>query len=253
MRAFHAFRLTLVSLVVAVQLTGMAHAERRIALVVGNRDYGNIAPAATAVNDANLIADVLKQDGFEVTLAANLGRAAFAGALQAFGAEADKADWAVVFYAGQAMDEAGATYVIPTDAKPAADGDGRSEAIPLDQMLAAVKGARSLRVVILAASFAGAANDTGRLVAKNEVRPSFDEVVEGTVIAFATRPGAPAAETGGANSPYATALAKHLAEPKLEIGTLFRVVRDDVLKETGMQQEPFFFGSLPARDYYFRP
>jgi hypothetical protein len=47
-------------------------------------------------------------------------------------------------------------------------------------------------------------------------------------------------------------VAKNLTVPGIEINKLFRIVRDDVMAETGGRQEPFTYGSLPGReDYYF--
>ena len=56
----------------------------------------------------------------------------------------------------------------------------------------------------------------------------------------------------GANSPFAEALVKYLTEPGLEIGLLFRKVRDAVFTKTAKQQEPFTYGSLPAQPFYFK-
>jgi hypothetical protein len=39
--------------------------------------------------------------------------------------------------------------------------------------------------------------------------------------------------------------------PGVELNKVFRYVRDDVLRETKRQQEPFFYGSLPGDDFYF--
>jgi uncharacterized caspase-like protein len=44
---------------------------------------------------------------------------------------------------------------------------------------------------------------------------------------------------------------KYLTEPGLEIGLLFRKVRDAVFTKTAKQQEPFTYGSLPAQPFYF--
>ncbi|HVQ11801.1 MAG TPA: caspase family protein, partial [Methyloceanibacter sp.] len=55
------------------------------------------------------------------------------------------------------------------------------------------------------------------------------------------------------NSPFAEALLDHLGEPGLEIDMLFRKVRDDVKSKTGGVQEPFTYGSLPARGSISEP
>jgi hypothetical protein len=52
--------------------------------------------------------------------------------------------------------------------------------------------------------------------------------------------------------PFAKALLEHIEEPGLEIGLLFRKVRDTVLKGTGGAPEPFIYGSLPSEGLYFK-
>ena len=108
----------------------------------------------------------------------------------------------------------------------------------LDQVLAAVADARSLRVVFLDASrnnpFATAGKDVGH-------GSALDAAAEGTVVAYATSPGGVVADSGGANGAYAMALAKHLVEPKVEIEMLFRIVRDEVLRASEGKQQPFVY------------
>ena len=49
-------------------LSERAHAEPRLALVVGNGAYTTVTPLDNPVNDASLMADALRKVGFEVTL-----------------------------------------------------------------------------------------------------------------------------------------------------------------------------------------
>jgi uncharacterized caspase-like protein len=67
----------------------------------------------------------------------------------------------------------------------------------------------------------------------------------GTLVAFSAKHGHAALDGSGANSPFASALVRWKT-PGLEIGKLFRLVRDDVLMATRSQQEPFVYRSLPA-------
>ena len=55
----------------------------------------------------------------------------------------------------------------------------------------------------------------------------------------------------GAHSPFTASLLRNIAKPNLEIGKLFRLIRDDVLTQTNRRQEPFVYGSLPGDDFYF--
>jgi uncharacterized caspase-like protein len=73
----------------------------------------------------------------------------------------------------------------------------------------------------------------------------------GVMLAYAARDGQVAEDGDGRHSPYTAALLRHLDTPGLEISLLFRKVRDDVLKATDYQQEPFVYGSLPGESFYF--
>ena len=52
----------------------------------------------------------------------------------------------------------------------------------------------------------------------------------------------------GKNSPFASALSKHLTKPGLDLRKAFGFVRDDVLEDTGNKQEPYIYGSLGGDD-----
>ena len=230
----------------------------RVALIIGNGAYQNVAQLTNPTNDAKLIAAALKQDGFGVTLANDLDHAGLVKALRAFANEADTADWAVVYFAGHGIEMAGTNYLIPVDAKLLTDRDVDFEAVPIGQVLSAIDGAHVLRLVILDACrnnpfaatlkrTAGEGRDIGRGLAR--IEPA-----RGTEVVYSAKEGTIAADGDGADSPFATALAQHLTEPGIEVDKLFRLVRDDVLDATGNRQEPFVYGSLPGRqDFYFRP
>jgi hypothetical protein len=68
--------------------------DRRIALVIGNSAYQNAPQLTNPINDANLISDALKADGFTVTTRNDLDREGFIKELRAFATAADTADWA---------------------------------------------------------------------------------------------------------------------------------------------------------------
>jgi uncharacterized caspase-like protein len=63
------------------------------------------------------------------------------------------------------------------------------------------------------------------------------------LISYATRDGSVAADGGGRNSPYTTALLAHLDEQE-DIAIVLRKVRQQVLTHTQGAQEPWEYGSL---------
>ena len=73
----------------------------------------------------------------------------------------------------------------------------------------------------------------------------------GTLVAYAARDGQVALDGDASNSPFATALLKHIKEPGLEINKLFRVLHDEVMEATDNRQEPYTYGALPGREDFF--
>jgi tetratricopeptide (TPR) repeat protein len=230
--------------------------EKRVALVIGNSAYQNAAQLKNPAKDAHLIAESLRDASFtQVIEKTDLDLAALIAELRAFGELAADADWAVIYIAGHGIEVGGTNYIVPVDAKLERADHVQDEALPLERVLSRVEGARKLRLVILDAcrnnpfankmAQAGTTRSTTRGLMR--IEPSG-----GTFIAYAARDGTTAQDGDGENSPYANALARHIAEPGLDIRFLFDKVRDSVLKATDGSQMPFTYGSLPAQQFVFK-
>lgn len=229
---------------------------RKVALIVGNGAYKNVQQLDNPPRDAKLIADTFQGLGFAtVTLAPDLTRDKFFAALHEFGSEAEKVDWAVVYYAGHGMEIGGVNYLIPTDARLAADHDAKTQAVALEQVIAAVSGARKLRLVMLDACRNNPFEKTMQhTIALKLVSKGFSNIEPeaGFMVVYAAKHGETALDGEAANSPFATALARDIREPKVEVRKLFDIVRDDVWAATKHEQQPFTYGSPPGReDFYF--
>jgi uncharacterized caspase-like protein len=175
-------------------------------------------------------------------------------ALRTFTREADKADWAVIYYAGHGIEVGGVNYLIPIDAKLEIDRDAQFEAVALTQVISSVEGAKKMRLIILDACRDNPfAQQMKRSIASRSVARGLASVEPdgGTLVAYAAKHGEVALDGDGANSPFVTALIKRLPTPGIEINKLFRLVRDDVMAATGRKQEPFVYGSLPGEDFFF--
>jgi len=99
-----------------------AHAEKRVALVIGNNDYRNVPKLQKAVNDARTMGDTLKQLGFTVMVAENQTRQAFSQTLLQFDATIQPGDTAFFFFAGHGFEIAGQNFLLPTDVPAAREG-----------------------------------------------------------------------------------------------------------------------------------
>ena len=232
-------------------------AGHRIALVIGNSKYRNVPALANPAHDAEMVAAILKRTGFEkVTLLEDLDKDAMVGALRNFAIEAEKADWAVIYYAGHGMEVGGMNYLIPVDARLATDRDISFEAVPLDQVMNAAERADKLRLVILDAcrdnpfknqmkrTLAVSSRSVSRGLAPVEPDP-------GTLVVYAAKAGEQASDGRGGHGPFATAFTKDVMIPGLEVRRLFDYVRDDVLDATHHEQQPFSYGSISGRDNFY--
>jgi tetratricopeptide (TPR) repeat protein len=243
--------------VVAPSSSAIARAQgRRVALVIGNSDYTHAAKLTNPARDAKAVAESLRAVGFEtVMVGSDLSREQMIGRLREFARETEKADWAMVYYAGHGIEVGGVNYLIPVDARLEADRDTSFEAVSLEQVLTAVDAAKKIKLVVLDACrdnpFAAQMRRTN---ATRSVSRGLSRVEpEGaTLVVYAAKHGQTALDGDGGNSPFAAAFVKRMATPGIEINKIFRLVRDDVLDTTGGRQEPFTYGSLPGReDFYF--
>src|ERR1700681_168341 len=76
------------------------HAEKRVALVIGNAAYRNMPPLMNPRNDAADVGASLRELGFETIVATDLDRSGMSDALDRFSRIADGADIAFVYYSG---------------------------------------------------------------------------------------------------------------------------------------------------------
>ncbi|MFT4116603.1 caspase family protein [Bradyrhizobium sp.] len=242
-------RILLLAITLLTCLLGPAHAATRVALVIGMSKYQEVPKLTNPANDADAMAALFRRAGFDLVEGEHdLGISGLRRAVRDFAEKARDAEIAVVYYAGHGIEMDGNNYLIPTDAKLLSDFDVQDEAMSLDRVLKAIEPAKRLKLVILDACrdnpFAKTMKRTiaSRAIGRGlaEVEPNNSDML----IAFAAKAGAVASDGDGKNSPFASALVKHLTEPGLDLRIAFGRVRDEVLKSTGNRQEPFVYGSL---------
>jgi uncharacterized caspase-like protein len=236
-------------LVLAALPVDHALAQRRVALVIGNSAYQNVAPLSNTINDAGAIAALFRKAGFDIVDARqDLGVVDFKRAIREFMITARGAETAVMYYAGHGIEASGTNYLIPVDAKLATDYDAEDEAVSLDRIILALEPAKRLRLVILDACRDNPfLHKMQRTLAVRSVASGLGKVEPmstDTLIAYAAKAGSVSYDGFGPNSPFTTALIKYIAEPGVDIRIALGRVRDEVIKITESRQEPFVYGSL---------
>ncbi len=128
-----------------------AHAEKRVAFVIGNSAYEFVANLANPRNDPAVWLNCWSNSASTSPLPLTSLLLEMRLALRDFGRETRGADIAAVYYAGHGIEIDKRNYLIPVDASLVTDQDVNFEAIALDDVLRALERADGLQMVILEA------------------------------------------------------------------------------------------------------
>jgi len=232
-----------------------AMADKRVAFVVGNGAYKNVAQLPNPPIDAKAMAGVLRNVGFEVVEGTNLTRDKMTEKLLDFGKRAQGADVAVFFYAGHGIAISGSNYLLPIDADIKSEMDVKlGAAINIDLTLDQTMGDAKVKLVFLDACrdnpFAARIKSTATRGVSVGQGLAEMKSGEGTLIAFATGPGQTALDgADGQNSPFTRALIDHITQPGVEIQQAMTEVRAEVNEATNKGQLPWGHTNLIGAVY----
>jgi uncharacterized caspase-like protein len=235
--------------------------ERRLALVIGNGAYKHTAALPNPVKDAEAMASALTSLGFEVIVGMDLDYVGFGRRVQDFARRAENADVALFYYAGHGMQVNGENYLVPVDAALKREADLEFETIRVDAVLRQMQRASGPKIAMLDACRDNPlarelsrqlGGRTRAVILSSGMSEISVQNVTGTMIAFATAPGAVALDGEGTNSPFTAALLKHMDTPGLDIDLMMKRVRGDVAEKTNQRQQPWTNSSL-TREFFLRP
>ncbi|WP_439404019.1 caspase family protein [Bradyrhizobium sp. DASA03076] len=246
----------IVSLMCMALSVSAAKADRRVAFVVGNGAYKNVAQLPNPPIDAKAMASTLRNVGFEVIEGSNLTRDQMTEKLLDFGRKAQGSDIAVFYYAGHGIAVSGTNYLLPIDADIKSEMDVKlGAAINVDLTLDQTMGDAKVKLVFLDACrdnpFAAKIKSNSATRSVN-VGSGLAEMKsgEGTLIAFATGPGQTALDgQEGNNSPFTRALIDNITKPGVEIQQAMTSVRAQVNEETHKGQLPWGHTNLIGAVY----
>jgi hypothetical protein len=232
---------------------------RRVALVIGSNGDRAWGRLATAANDANLLANALTHQGFDLFgghALINPDRTQLLQAIKDFSRTIGPDTVAFLYYAGHGVQLNGRNYLVPTGAMvPRTEGDFDRNLIAVDDTVLPQmqQGNARLNIVVL-----DACRDTLSLPA-NSVRtgaglaPANSRTrMKDTVIIYSTEPNDVARDSanGSSNSPFAVAFAAAISEPGLELREVFDRVQLTVDQATDHRQQPWISYSTISRFYF---
>lgn len=244
-----------------------------VALVIGQGKYEHLTPLANPANDTQAMTGLFTGLGFAVTTLNDLNARRLHRDLKNFVSDAEGADVAVVYYSGHGIEAGGENWLIPVDADVAALADADRKLVALSPLIDQLKTTVPVTLIFLDACRTNPFPPTATLkrdpaseavpilasglnlgskgvTVLDNSRPATATL--GTVISFAAEPGRPALDgPQGVNSPYATAVLRHLAAMNgNEFGIVMRMVTEEVYLKTQGYQRPWVNETLTRLLYF---
>jgi uncharacterized caspase-like protein len=226
-----------------------ASPDSRLALVIGNGAYKQ-SPLANAVADARLMDTVLREAGFEVMRAENATLREMRRLVRDFGERLQRSKGVGLFYfAGHGVQVRGENYLISIDSDIRNEDEVPDDSVSASLVLEKLESAQNrMNIIVLDACrnnpFASRTRSTAAGLATMNA-PA------GTLIAYATAPGAVAFDGSGRNGLYTRHLAEAIRRPGLRVEDVFKTVRVAVRQASNNQQTPWENTALEG-EFYFR-
>lgn len=235
---------------IAIASAGIkAEGPRRVALVIGNGAYAD-SPLKNPVNDARAMATSLRELGFEVIVREDANLQQMDDAVREFGRRLERAHAGLFYYAGHGMQIKGRNFLIPVGARFEHEDEVAYRSLDAGQVLDKMDSARTqVNLMILDACRTNPFHAVFR--SKRQGLAEMDAPA-GTLIAFATAPGAVALDGTGSNGVYTKHLLLQMKQPGQPVEQVFKRVRIGVVEETRERQIPWESSSL-RDDFQFRP
>jgi uncharacterized caspase-like protein len=226
----------------------------RLALVIGNANYAKVGRLANPAQDARLIADRLKELGFEVTEKADRDLKSLTEDIEDFARrirERGPETVSLFYYAGHGLESDSVNYLVPVNADIKRKSDVAVTSLSVKRVADRLSSAgNQLSILILDAC---RDNPFPESVASSGIVGLVPMgAVYGEFIASSTGSGKAAFDGEDGHSPYTKALAEAMTVAGEKLEDVFKSVRRQVRLVTGEAQIPWESTALD-RDFYFAP
>jgi hypothetical protein len=234
----------IVVVVLLALVPSVAHADKRLALLIGNEAYApTIGALANPHNDVAVLEQALKGLEFEVAVERDTDLGALTRPVNAYARRVQAAGQNAVeffYYCGHGASDGSTNYLIPIEVKTTEAGELWDQSLRLTEItrkLKAEAGNATHFVVFDACRNTLKLTQPGsRAVVQSK---GFVPVAQenGMLIAYATAEGELTSDAAVAAGPYARALAEEIVKPGIEAVVMFRAVQRRV--RAAIRQEPY--------------
>lgn len=221
---------------------------QRVALVIGNSAYKE-SPLTNPVNDARAIAQALRESGFSVIVREDADQRGMLAALREFGDRIRTGGTGLFYYAGHGMQIKGRNYLIPVGANIEREDEVAYHAVDAQAVLDKMEAAGNLANIMILDACRN--NPFTRSTRSGQAGLAQMDAPVGTLVAYATAPGAVASDGNGANGLYTQHLLSAIRRPGTKVEDVFKQVRANVRRESQGRQVPWEATSLEG-DFYFQ-
>lgn len=225
-----------------------AATSRRLALVIGNKDYRVVSPLWSPVEDAKAWGEALEAAGFSVSTCYDCTRREMKAKVETFRREIRAGDEAFFYYSGHGAEQDDRNLLFPVDAEINTCGDLDDWSVSLNSVLSAMERAR-VRIVVLDACrnspFPTCTKGSANLFAEQDIKA-------GTLIAYATRRGYTAEDGSGMLSPYTRMVLPRAMTPGLPFLEALTLAREEISR-VAKGQDPFESNNLSGKPWALIP
>lgn len=221
---------------------------QRVALVIGNSAYKD-APLTNPVNDARAIARALQESGFTVISRENINQGGMLSALREFGDRLRGGGTGLFYYAGHGMQIKGRNYLIPVGASIEREDEVAYNAVDAQAVLDKMEAAGNVANIMILDACRN--NPFTRSTRSGQAGLAQMDAPVGTLVAYATSPGAVASDGSGSNGLYTQHLLTAIRQPGSKVEDVFKQVRANVRRDSQGKQVPWESTSLEG-DFYFK-
>jgi len=243
--------MAVLTLSIAPVFASAATAADRFALVIGNAKYPDSdAPLKEAINDARVIADELKRDGFTVEVGENLTGDGMHRAFERLYGHIKPGSVALIFFSGFGIQSNRQSFMIPVDAQIWTEPDVRRDGFSLEAVLGEInnRGA-GVKIALIDASrrnpferrFRSFSAGLAPVIAPN-----------GTLVMYSAALSSVISDNGGDHSLFVQELLKEIRVPDLMAEETLNRTRVGVTRASRSEQVPWISSSL-AENFSFIP
>jgi uncharacterized caspase-like protein len=243
-------------LCLALLLPTAATADKRVALLIGNQNYGaSVGALSNPHSDIALMGAALEKLGFKVTLVRDADyRSTDAAIKRHIAAVRREGPGAIGFFYysghGAANPDTKSNFLIPVDVANADDEELWTNSLNLTTLVENLRGqAQDATHYVVFDACRNELNLTRKgqkaLTDKGFVPMAY---TPGVLVAFATAPGNTASDTGDGGGTYARALSEEMVKPGIESVLVFTRAARRVQQAIG--QEPFLSASTMPEIYF---